>query len=50
MEEDKKPPRSWKVVAQGACSEQDPRRPGDLVEELNRVLEKELTRQFRVGA
>ncbi len=50
MDEDKKPPRSWRAVAQEACSEQDPGRLGDLVEELNKVLEKELTKQFRVSA
>lgn len=50
MNEDKKPPRSWRDVAQEVCTEQNPRRLSDLIEELNKSLEKELTKQSRVSA
>ncbi len=45
-----KPPRSWRVVAEEARAEQDSQRLGRLVEELNKALGKELTKQFRVSA
>jgi hypothetical protein len=49
MNEDKKPPLSWRALAQEVCTEHDPKTLSDLVEELNKSLEKELTKQIRVS-
>ena len=50
MNEDRKPPRSWRVIAEEASNEKDCNRLSDLVEELSNALQKDLTRKKAVSA